>query len=301
MSCTKRQTRIFAAVLMLLAVMLVLNPLRSAAESSQAESEAKLDYIGSWEEYIEAGGVNDCWEDKANAIDDVIEASINNYKAGNTDEAYNAALVIYNFYYETSGFERNVNGYSGSEVSKAELQFKTARKAVKKDLGEETIAAEFNKLSEILHIQANHLDGLGDSGESQLNLTGEVSAPAETDAAAETEAAAEQAATEAAAEIPATTQKTNGWVTFLACFGIILREGLEAILVVGAIIAYLVKSKNNDKLKYVYGGSILAIAASFVCGDHRRHHSSDGCSRAVLCFQLDGIQGRVRCMEQVHR
>ena len=60
-------------------------------------------------------------------------------------------------------------------------------------------------------------------------------------------------------------QKNNGWVTFLACFGIILREGLEAILVVGAIIAYLVKSKNQKQLKYVYGGSVLAIAASFVC------------------------------------
>ena len=54
-------------------------------------------------------------------------------------------------------------------------------------------------------------------------------------------------------------------VTFLACFGIILREGLEAILVVGAIIAYLVKSGNKDKLKVVYTGSVLAIIASFIC------------------------------------
>ena len=54
------------------------------------------------------------------------------------------------------------------------------------------------------------------------------------------------------------------WVTFFACFGIILREGLEAILVVGAIIAYLVKSGNKDKLPPVYIGSVLAIAASFL-------------------------------------
>ena len=251
MSCTKRQTRIFAAVLMLLAVMLVLNPLRSAAESSQAESEAKLDYIGSWEEYIEAGGVNDCWEDKANAIDDVIEASINNYKAGNTDEAYNAALVIYNFYYETSGFERNVNGYSGSEVSKAELQFKICRKAVKKGEDTSTVISNFMELSRILHGQANHLDGVDEEGVSAFDEEGNrVQAAASSDEGETKERR---------------KSSSSASVTFFSCFGIILREGLEAILVVGAIIAYLVKSGNRDKLKAVYAGCVLAIICSFVC------------------------------------
>ena len=251
MSCTKRQTRIFAAVLMLLAVMLVLNPLRSAAESSQAESEAKLDYIGSWEEYIEAGGVNDCWEDKANAIDDVIEASINNYKAGNTDEAYNAALVIYNFYYEPSGFERNVNGYSGSEVSKAELQFKICRKAVKKGEDTSTVISNFMELSRILHGQANYLDGVDEEGVSAFDEEGNrVQAAASSDEGETKERR---------------KSSSSASVTFFSCFGIILREGLEAILVVGAIIAYLVKSGNRDKLKAVYAGCVLAIICSFVC------------------------------------
>ncbi|MDR0365610.1 MAG: FTR1 family protein, partial [Bifidobacteriaceae bacterium] len=43
---------------------------------------------------------------------------------------------------------------------------------------------------------------------------------------------------------------------------IILREGLEAIIVLGAIIAYLVKSGNRKKLWPVYGGALLALAAS---------------------------------------
>jgi high-affinity iron transporter len=43
---------------------------------------------------------------------------------------------------------------------------------------------------------------------------------------------------------------------------IILREGFEAILVVGAIVAYLVKSGNRDKLRTVYVGAGLALAAS---------------------------------------
>jgi len=54
-------------------------------------------------------------------------------------------------------------------------------------------------------------------------------------------------------------------LTFLGAFGIIMREGLEAILVIAAIIAYLKKSGNASKsLKNVYIGAVAGIAASFV-------------------------------------
>ena len=227
---------------------------------------AETEYYKSFDEYKAAGGAVSSWNDIADAIDDVMEASYKMYHEGDKDNAYTAILNTYNFYYETSGFERTVNGYSGSEVSKAELQFKTARKAVKKGFTEEEIAAEFNKLSEILHRQANHLDGLGDSGESKLNLTGE--APAQTDAPAGEPGEAQTTASAAPVTPGANAVPVGGggstMLTFFSCFGIILREGLEAILVVGAIIAYLVKSGNRDKLKAVYAGCVLAIAASFL-------------------------------------
>ncbi|MBQ9274895.1 MAG: FTR1 family iron permease [Succinivibrio sp.] len=54
------------------------------------------------------------------------------------------------------------------------------------------------------------------------------------------------------------------WRDFIASLLIILREGFEAILIVGAILAYLVKSGNADKQKPVIHGSLLAVAASFV-------------------------------------
>ena len=54
------------------------------------------------------------------------------------------------------------------------------------------------------------------------------------------------------------------WLTFLAAFGIIVREGLEAILVIAAIIAYLVKSGNGKILKNVYIGALFGVAASFI-------------------------------------
>ncbi|MCR5123170.1 MAG: FTR1 family protein, partial [Ruminococcus sp.] len=256
-----RKTAIIIAFMLVLLSVSPIYLLRAFADSSPG-------FIPSWEEYAAAGNPTGTYNDVANAIDDCIEASIKLYKSGDKEGAYTPALNIYNFYYETSGFERAVNGYSGSEVSKAELQFKTARKAVKKDLGEETVVAEFVKLSEILHIQANHLDGLGDTGESAFNAdgtrkgapaTGEESASAEENTSQTIETEAPQTDTTAeqapSAQTPA---KTSGWVTFTSCFAIILREGLEAILVVGAIIAYLVKSGNKDKLKHVYLGCVLA-------------------------------------------
>ncbi len=80
---------------------------------------------------------------------------------------------------------------------------------------------------------------------------------AEAKAAANPEAAeTDEAEVEAAESDPRL-------LTFLGAFGIIVREGLEAILVIAAIIAYLTKSGNGKSLKNVYIGAIAGIAASF--------------------------------------
>ena len=82
---------------------------------------------------------------------------------------------------------------------------------------------------------------------------------------AEAKAAEEAALGEAESELSEVTEKQSDprWLTFLAAFGIIVREGLEAILVIAAIIAYLTKSGNGKTLKNVYIGALLGIAASF--------------------------------------
>ena len=82
----------------------------------------------------------------------------------------------------------------------------------------------------------------------------ELEAPAEEPAAEETEAVQEEPA----------KQSDPRWLTFLAAFGIIVREGLEAILVIAAIIAYLTKSGNGGTLKNVYIGALFGIIMSFV-------------------------------------
>jgi high-affinity iron transporter len=49
--------------------------------------------------------------------------------------------------------------------------------------------------------------------------------------------------------------------TFLAAFTILLREGLEALLVVIAMIAFLKRAERTDALRYVHGGWVAALIA----------------------------------------
>ncbi|MBI2954126.1 MAG: FTR1 family iron permease [Chloroflexi bacterium] len=49
---------------------------------------------------------------------------------------------------------------------------------------------------------------------------------------------------------------------FLASFLIIVREGFEAILIIAAIIAYLVKSGNDAKVRTIYQSALFALLAS---------------------------------------
>ncbi|MSD90780.1 FTR1 family iron permease [Bifidobacterium asteroides] len=61
--------------------------------------------------------------------------------------------------------------------------------------------------------------------------------------------------------------QVNGWTSFLTsafgqAFVVLLREGLEAILVVAAIIAYLVKSGHKDKVRHIYWGIAAGLVAS---------------------------------------
>lgn len=59
-------------------------------------------------------------------------------------------------------------------------------------------------------------------------------------------------------------KKESGWSVLLASFIIIFREGLEAILVIAAISAYLVRSGNIRMVKVVYMSSLFAVFASIL-------------------------------------
>jgi high-affinity iron transporter len=54
----------------------------------------------------------------------------------------------------------------------------------------------------------------------------------------------------------------SGWGAFFQSFLIILREGFEAILVIGAVVAFLIKTGNRDRLKSIWIGIALGLVAS---------------------------------------
>lgn len=104
--------------------------------------------------------------------------------------------------------------------------------------------------------------------------------------AAAEKGAAEPAAEDTEAAAAEADQGSPQWLTFLGAFGIIVREGLEAILVIAAIIAYLVKSGNGKSLKSVYIGALAGILASFAAA-------------AVLYFVKQAVAGAGMAQELI--
>ena len=66
------------------------------------------------------------------------------------------------------------------------------------------------------------------------------------------------------AEAALAPEAESGIVTFLGAFAILLREGLEALLVVIAMIAFLRRADRTDALRYVHGGWVAALVAGAV-------------------------------------
>ena len=210
--------------------------IREETESAATAVFAK-GYCATWEEYTTAAGMPlqvTKWNDVADAMAEVFRTAKEKYAAGDAQGAYDCINNGYYGYYETTGFERNTMGYiSGARKSEVELQFSACKSAANGGSAE-----EFNKATDVLrtmiHTDANKLDGVDENGEA----TG--------------------------------TSRSAAVATFIACFSIILREGFEAILVVGAIIAYLIKTTERSpeerkrQLRPVYIGAVLGIVLSFV-------------------------------------
>ena len=77
------------------------------------------------------------------------------------------------------------------------------------------------------------------------------------------------------AEAALAPEAESGIATFLGAFAILLREGLEALLVVIAMIAFLRKAERTEALPYVHGGwvaALLAGVATWAVGDLRYRH-----------------------------
>ena len=188
------------------------------------------EFYESWDEYKENNDVPDpaSWNDLANAMDTLFDAGIAGYAAGDADLGYRAVNRAYYGYYETTGFERNTLSYiPGGRKTQVENAFSLAKSYAKKGGTVEEYTEAVENLRAMIHEDANKLDGVdGEGGDG-------------------------------GGDVVAVT-------SFLAAFGIILREGIEAMLVIGAIIAYLVKAGQKKSLRHVYIGAIIGIVCSFI-------------------------------------
>jgi high-affinity iron transporter len=63
------------------------------------------------------------------------------------------------------------------------------------------------------------------------------------------------------AETALAPERASGVSSFLGAFGVLLREGLEALLIVIAMIAFLKKTERSEVLGFVHGGWISALVA----------------------------------------
>ncbi len=64
--------------------------------------------------------------------------------------------------------------------------------------------------------------------------------------------------------LPLLEEKMGFEGQFINSFAIIVREGFEAILILAALITFLVKSKNGDKVRHIWIGVGIAIVASLL-------------------------------------
>ena len=201
------------------------------------------------------------------AIDDVIA---DNYK-----DAYNHVNDAYFKYYEVQGVERTVMyAISAARVNHIEGQFRDIKHVLlgnqQKEKG--ALLQQIEALKIKVYKDSMVLDGFAevsdpDSVGEKIYAETSVPKPAVLASASTAQPETPKAeVTPSTAETPSAPKApvNRDWLTFLTAFGLLVREGLEAILVIVAIVAYLIKTGNKNMLKGVYLGSFAAIIASVI-------------------------------------
>lgn len=205
------------------------------------------------------------WNEVVNDMEKVLNDSYEIYKTQSEDAGAKGADKVneaYYQYYEKLGFEKTVMfSISGKRVSQVEFQFKQCRKGMRKGKSLEEVKSEIDLLISYLREDANKLDAeksVAKNKEAEANKVASQENTTAEDQALATSTAQSQASDDS-------SSSTGGlWFVFLTSFMIILREGFEAILIVGAVIAYLIKSNNQGYLPSVYWGVVIAIVCSFI-------------------------------------
>lgn len=231
--------------------------LTSAAESEAARKKKKY---------------ND-WRGVAADMALEFNAAIDDVKADNYKDAYTHVNDAYFKYYEVQGVESTVMyAISAARVNHIEAQFRDIKHVLlgnqqkEKDL----LLQQIEGLKIKVYKDSMVLDGMAeiedpDSVGLAIYKDTQVPKPELASAQNQPEAPA-QSETPSVSAAPSEKKApvNRDWLTFVTAFGLLVREGLEAILVIAAIVAYLIKTGNKHMLKGVYLGSLAAVLASVV-------------------------------------
>ena len=202
------------------------SPRDYAAEQAAVVATQRADIQANRKD-INKGREGRTWTEVADEMTPLIDQAVDKSTSG--DGKGGAALInkAYYGYYEKLGFEKTVMAaISGDRVSQVENQFKVVRQAMIAGADASEVSADAEQLKSMLTEDAGKLDG------------------------------------GAAANVNPVKAFFTG--SFGQAFIILLREGLEAILVVAAIIAYLIKAGMKDRVKFIYAGILLGLAGSGV-------------------------------------
>lgn len=193
------------------------------------------------------------------AIDDVIN---DKYK-----DAYNHVNDAYFKYYEVQGVERTVMyAISAARVNHIEAQFRDIKHVLlgNQEKEKNSLLQQIEDLKIKVYKDSMVLDGkadVSDPDSAGQAIYSETKVPKPALVASSSSETVAEAKTEAkGSKAPV----NRDWLTFITAFGLLVREGLEAILVIVAIVAYLIKTGNKNMLKGVYLGSFAAIIASII-------------------------------------
>ena len=194
-------------------------------------------------------------------------AAIEDVKADNYKDAYTHVNDAYFKYYEVQGVESTVMyAISAARVNHIEAQFRDIKHVLlgNQQKEKDILLQQIEDLKIKVYKDSMVLDGMAEISDPDsvgLAIYTDTQTPRPQLAAAPA-----QVETPAVSAAPATPKApvNRDWLTFVTAFGLLVREGLEAILVIAAIVAYLIKTGNKHMLKGVYLGSLAAILASIV-------------------------------------
>ena len=182
------------------------------------------------------------WTEAADAITDMLETAETAYNSRDYEAALDNVNTAYFSIYEETGFDRKIYTTLSAEERLAVDDAFTAMRAVPAE-AIQTGKYKSNPWKTARNALRNAVRG----------------AAARIDELEPPEPEESVSAADDAAE-----KKSPGWYKFTTAFGILLREGLEAILVIAAIIAYLKKSRQQMSLRPVYIGALAGIGASVI-------------------------------------